>query len=307
MKTLFCDVDAVTGPLLRDAGIDQQQCTHKSVQECDESMLEDCEVLSVFVHSHVTKDILEKMPKLRLIALRSTGFDNVDVVYCKERHITVCNVPSYGENTVAEYVFAMLLQVARNLPRCGTPCALDPKEYTPGFDLAGKTMAIIGTGHIGQHVARIALGFGMHVVAFDVRENEGLQKGGVRYMALQDALSCADIVTLHTPLLPSTVHMFGKKEFDAMKQEVIFINTARGALVDSGALQINLQNRKILYALLDVCEDEWIEKIVSYPQVLYTPHVAYNTVEATKRIIHSTIENMKNFEIGKVLNTVSGT
>jgi D-lactate dehydrogenase len=211
------------------------------------------EIISTFIYSALGPDVLGRLPALRMIATRSTGYDHVDLTYCKERGILVCNVPTYGENTVAEHVFALLLAISHRLLDAVEKAHRGPfsPEGLQGFDLQGKTLGVIGTGGIGRHVIRIAKGFGMEVVAFDVKPDPGLARTlAFRYASLDQVLGAAEIITLHAPATPDT------PEFARMKDGVVIINTARGSLIDSRALIQALRSGKVAGAGLDVLPDE---------------------------------------------------
>ena len=211
------------------------------------SKFSDAEIVSTFFLSELDRHVLEKLPALKLIATRSTGFDHIDTAYCVERGITVSNVPTYGGNTVAEHVFALLLTISHRM-REAIDCARNG-EFSPlglqGFDLQGKTLGVIGVGSIGGHVIRIARGFEMKVVACDLRPDEELaQKLGFRYAPFEDALSAADVLTLHVPATPETANLLSHSEFARMKDGVVLINTARGNLIDVQALIEALRTRQ---------------------------------------------------------------
>ncbi len=295
----------------------------------------EAEVVSVFVgHSHISGELMDAMPKLRLIATRSTGFDHIDLQAASERDITVVNVPNYGENTVAEHAFTLLLALARRLPR--TLETTKEGVYSPtelsGFDLKGKTFGIVGMGRIGQHSARIGKGFGMDVVGFDVFEKPELaEEIGFRYAPLDEVLASADIVTLHAPLVPENVHLINTARLKQMKQGAILINTARGELVDTHALIAALESGHLAGAGLDTIEGERFlneqieintvldnkttketlinlaetEALLRMPQVVVTPHSAYNTVEAVGRINTITTDNIIKFWYGETPNKIN--
>ena len=198
----------------------------------------DAEIVSTFIYSALGRDVLAKLPQLKLVATRSTGYDHIDTRYCAEHGVTVCNVPTYGENTVAEHVFALLLAISHRLreamerARSGrfTPDGLE------GFDLQGKTLGVVGTGNIGRHVIRIARGFAMTVLAFDVKPQPALARDlGFTYAGMDDLLARSDIVTLHVPALPQTRHLIDAAAVARMKPGAILINTARGSVVELAA------------------------------------------------------------------------
>ena len=228
----------------------------------NENLNPDTEVLSVFVTSSITKEIIDKLPKLRLIACRSTGYNNIDLDAAKTRDITVANVPTYGDVTVAEYAFALLLSLTRKIPQVveAENENVKPRELN-GQDLAGKTLGVIGTGHIGQRVISIANGFGMKVLAYDKFPNQNLLNEYVfEYTDLDKVLADSNIVTLHVPFFPDSNHLISEKELKKMKQDAILINTARGELIDTKALVEELQSGHLGGAALDVIS--WILKLL---------------------------------------------
>lgn len=290
------------------------------------------EVISIFVNSTVTREIIEKLPKLKLIACRSTGFNNVDLDAASEHGIAVVNVPTYGEATVAEYAFTLLLALKRKLPQ-----SLDflSKQTSvtelKGGDLNGKIIGVVGTGHIGQHVVKIAKGFEMRVVAYDPFAREELAKEyGFEYLSLEDLLKSSDVVTLHAPLTPENQHLINKQRLSLMKPSAVLINTARGELVDSKALADALEKNQLAGAALDVLEGEQLfdmhEEVAllrsgmlpektgiqslalmalnKMPNVILTPHNAFNTEEAIGRINSTTCENIIKFWYGDTPNQV---
>lgn len=294
----------------------------------------DVEVISLFVNSNLTRQIMERMPRLRLIALRSTGYDNVDLSYTAERGITVVNVPSYGENTVAEHAFALLLALARKLiPTVeSTEQGLFKSHEHIGIDLQGKTFGIIGLGRIGKHAAKIARGFGMNVVAHDTHSDEEFNKQyGVKMLPFREVLNESDIVSLHAPMTASNYHLMNDHTISEMKLGSILINTARGELVENRALIRALRDGRLSGAGLDAIEGEkYLDRkalenaisnnstapssfehatenylLLQMPNVVVTKHVAFNTVEAIKRINDITAKNIIDFWHGSIPNKVS--
>lgn len=291
------------------------------------------EIISVFVSSTVTKEMIAAMPKLKLIACRSTGVNNVDLDATQEHNIQVVNVPTYGENTVAEYAFTLILALARKLSitqNAVRAAQIDMSELT-GFDLSGKTLGVIGMGHIGQHMAKIAKGFGMKVLAFDPKHTDSLaEQLGFSYAELEDVVSKSDIVSIHVPYLPTTHHLINADLLSKAKKNMVLINTARGEIVDTKALIDALHNKIIAGAGLDVIEGEKLlnvkEELIllrreqipadvledsmevhvlkTMPNVIVTPHNAYNTTEAIERINSTTTSNIKEYLQGKTSNSV---
>jgi D-lactate dehydrogenase len=292
----------------------------------------DAEIVSTFIYSKLGRDVLEKLPVLKLIATRSTGYNHIDTHYCAERDIMVSNVPTYGENTVAEHVFALLLTISHRLREAMERARSG--RFTPegleGFDLQGKTLGVIGTGNIGRHVIRIARGFAMQVLAFDVKPNSQLAaEMGFRYASMDELLAGSDIVTLHVPALPQTEHLIDERAIARMKQGAIIINTARGSIVEARALIEALRSGKLSGAGLDVLPDEPLIReeaelissifanqqdirelvadhiLLNMPNVIVTPHSAFNTREAIARITITTVANIVSFLGGAPANVVA--
>lgn len=301
------------------------------IESTDLDALKECEVLSVFIYSQVSAEIIEKLPKLKLIVTRSTGFDHIDLEAAHARNITVSNVPSYGENTVAEHTFALILALSRNIHKSHVRRLANDFsiEGLQGFDLKGKTLGVIGAGKIGLHVIKIAKGFGMEVIAYDAFENRFLSEVlDFKYAPLETLLQQSDIVTLHTPYMKSTHHLINQQNIRFLKRGSILINTARGELVETEALIQGLDEGILSGAGLDVIEGELIireEKelltqkvssaevealatdhaLLSRDNVVYTPHIAFYSREALERILSTTIDNIECYAIGQCKNTVS--
>jgi D-lactate dehydrogenase len=293
----------------------------------------EAEVICPFIYSELNAKSLDHFPHVRLIATRSTGIDHIDQSYCAEHDILVCNVPTYGESTVAEHVFALLLTISHN-----TFHAIDrtrkgdfSMQGLRGFDLAGKTIGVIGTGNIGEHVIRIAKGFGMHVVAFDVQPREQLARElGFAYQPLDRLLADADVITLHVPGTSKTRHMISHDQFQKMKDGTVLINTARGCIVDVQALMQAFADGKVHAAGLDVLPEEpavreeaellhsFFQKkhnletllanhvLLRLRNVYITPHSAFCTQEAVRRILDVTIQNIAAFDRGEPQNVALG-
>ncbi len=286
----------------------------------------DAEVISTFIGSRLDATVLEKLINLKLIATRSTGFDHIDLNYCRDRHITVCNVPNYGSDTVAEHAFAMLLAITHKLEAAlyATRHGVFSTQGLRGMDLFGKTLGVIGTGNIGSSMVRIAHGFGMNIVACDLIENHELVlKYGVQYMDFNEALENSDVISIHVPGGNETRHMFGDAEFSRLQKGAILINTSRGDVVDTFSLIRALTDGRLAAAGLDVlpaerelrgCFGDAVEiehllhanhTLMNMPNVIVTPHNAFNTFEAVRRIIMLTINNIKAYIAGQPVNVVS--
>jgi D-lactate dehydrogenase len=292
----------------------------------------DAEALSPFIYSDLSADVLNHMGRLKLIATRSTGFDHIDLEYCKANNITVCNVPVYGDNTVAEHVFALLLAISHKMI-----AAVDRTRRgdfslkgLQGFDLLGKTLGVIGTGSIGRCVIEIAKGFRMDVLASDVRPDQELaSRLGFRYVEMDQLLASSDIITLHVPSNEKTRNLISDKEFARMKEGVVLINTARGAVLDIKALAKAIGEGKVAAAGLDVLPEEggireeaellrsvYDKKhdletmllnhiLLRLRNVIITPHSAFNTREAVERILSTTVGNIAFFIGGEPENVIS--
>jgi D-lactate dehydrogenase len=304
----------------------------RSFEETPKEVLDSAEILSIFVSHQCKADEMAKLPNLKLIAARSTGFDYVDIPLARSRGIEVVYVPSYGENTVAEFAFALLLALSRKVPEAHeqvTETGSFVQGSLRGFDLAHKTIGVIGTGRIGAHVIKMAKGFDMNVVAYDPYPKQGLdQELGFRYVGFEELLSLSDVITLHAMLADSTRHMINESSINHIKRGAVLINTARGGLVQTSALVKALEEGIISAAGLDVLEEEGdmsdemklltdphpkLEELknvlannylINHPRVIVTPHIAFNTEEAVKRILDTTIENITSFTKGETKNRV---
>ncbi len=294
--------------------------------------LGDPEALLVFIYSKITSDVLAQFPSLRLISTLSTGYDHIDLAACAARGVTVCNVPSYGENTVAEQAFALLLALTRKIiPSVNRTRVGDFRlDDLRGMDLAGKTIGVIGTGRIGQHMIRMAKGFGMTVIAYDpFPKPELVTELGFTYGELATVLRDSDVVSLHCPATAETRHLLNEERLLTMKPDAILINTARGSLIDTQALVRVLDHGHLGAVGLDVLEEEYAviderqllspsfhasvdmktvladHVLLSHPRVIVTPHNAFNTREGLQRILDTTIENIRAFTDGHPMNVVS--
>ena len=291
----------------------------------------DADIVSPFVYSDLARPVLEQLPQLKFIATRSTGFDHIDLEYCADRNIKVSNVPTYGERTVAEHVFALLLSISHKIPEAvnRTRQGDFSQKGLQGFDLGGRTMGIIGTGNIGLKTIRIARGFDMEVLACDRQPNvQAAAELGFSYVEMPELLARSDIISLHVPGNKHTHHLLSTAQFAAMKDGVVLINTARGTVVDIKALLHALADGKVSAAGLDVLAEEpaireeaellrslFTRKhdlealladhvLLHMKNVIITPHSAFNTREAVQRILKTTIENIDGFLQGENVNPV---
>lgn len=308
-------------------------CTGAPLSADNAAVYADADVLSPFVNSKLDAPTLAMFPNLKFVAARSTGYDHIDTAAATARNIVISNVPDYGDATVAEHTFALLLAVARHLvaaverTRQGNFLQTDLR----GFELRGKILGVIGTGRIGRRVIEIAKGFGMKVIASDIRPDQAYAKAhGFQYRERDRLLAEADVVTLHVPATSKTIGMLSDREFMLMKPEAVLINTARGNIIDTPALVRILSAGRLKAVGLDVLPEEPLIReeamifradaqsdydlkalvanhaLLRFPNVLVTPHIAYNTDSAVKRIIDVTLENIRAFVRGRPQNVVVG-
>jgi D-lactate dehydrogenase len=308
------------------------------------------EAVSVFISTRVDCAFLDRLPALRLIATRSRAVDHVDLAACQQRGITVCHVAEYGENTVAEHTFALMLALTRRLRELMIFAQTKAKfsyEEARAMELCGKTLGIVGMGRVGRRVSRLAQAFLMNVVAFEPAgmPPEIAEKGGFRWLHLNELLGVADIVSLHVNLSPWTHHMMNAETFALCKRGALIINTARGRLIETDALRAALDSGQIGGAGLDVLEEERVMRqpasavmtdqilqhlhsdseqvptrrnlhdldrimqshaLLARPNVVFTPHVAFNSVEAVEKIVLETVRNIRAFADGAPVNVVTG-
>jgi D-lactate dehydrogenase len=292
------------------------------------------EVISVFTNSVINKEIVDLLPNLKLVNTSSTGYDHVDIEYCKSKNIKVSNVPSYGSVTVAEFAFTLLLGLSRKIIKANNQLRQDDSfNIIPlrGFDLKGKTLGVVGTGRIGKNVIKIAKGFGMNVIACDMHPDlDFMKENNFEYKTFDEIISNSDVITLHAPFCKENCHIINKETIAKMKKGVYLINTARGELVDTNALIWGLKEGIIAGAGLDVLEGERSLKeeikvlsspqamelkdykvlvedhvLIDMPNVIVTPHIAFYSKEAEHEIIKTTEENIKNFIDNKPQNLVN--
>jgi D-lactate dehydrogenase len=275
-----------------------------------------------FVNDQLDELTLEALWKLgtRLVALRSAGFNNVDLLAAERLGFKVSRVPSYSPHAVAEHAAGILLCLNRNIHKAffRVRNLNFSTEGLLGFDLLGKTVGIIGTGRIGIAFAEIMKGFGTEVLAFDTRPNQILVEEGVlNYVELPELYRRSDVISLHAPLTPSTHHLINHESIAMMKRGVFLINTSRGALIDAKALIEGLKSGQIGAAGLDVYEeeegifyenlsdgvlqDDVLARLLTFPNVLITSHQGYLTREALSEIAESALTSITEFEQGREL------
>jgi len=298
--------------------------------ELTQEQFDETAVISLFIHSEITEELLSKFKNLRLIATRSTGFNHIDIDACKKRHIAVLNVEDYGKTSVAQFAIGIMITLVRNV----IPAIEDVKKQSAcincynGRDLSNMTLGIIGTGTIGSQVAKIAFSLGMKILAFDVVNNDEI-KDFAHYVEFDELITNSDIITLHTPYTESNYHLIGKEQLAKMKDGVYIINTARGELIDIEALYNSVISGKVKGVALDVLECEFLNfnddnftdnlstagsdclsktilawKLLEKPNVILTPHIAYATYEAVNKILTDSLSGIKEYFNGGNANRV---
>ena len=281
------------------------------------NLAEGFDAVCVFVNDELDRATLSVLSEkgIKLIALRCAGFNNVDLEAAHEFGLTVVRVPAYSPHAVAEHALALIMTLNRKTHKAYNRVREGNfnLERLDGFDLYGKTVAVIGTGKIGEVFARIMKGIGCNVVAYDKFPNEKLEKEEIlQYMSLDDIWPSADIVSLHCPLTPETHHLINDDTLAQMKDRVMVVNTSRGKLVDTEAAITALRFGKIGYLGIDVYEqeenlffkdlsemiirDEKMMRLMAFPNVLVTGHQAYFTETALSQIALVTLQNITNFD-----------
>lgn len=292
------------------------------VETLDQELLDNTNIISVFINSFVNKAVIDKFKNLRIISTRSTGYDHICVNSCQYRNIAVVNVVNYGETSVAQFTFGLILALIRKLPQADRFMKMRggvSKSFI-GRDISKLTLGVVGTGAIGAAVCKIGKSFGMKLLGFDInKKQELIEKFDVEYLSLEELVENSDIISLHLPYLPKNYHLFNDKLFSQCRDNMYFINTSRGELVDVEALYKYFERGKIAGIALDVlaCEDvcmqcfeltqkmddvpfdclleaQYIEKLSKYDNVLLTPHIAYETQDAIDYILEKTMENIRN-------------
>jgi len=293
----------------------------EALNEKNVELVSDVNVISPFIYSNLNSKVIDKAKKLKLISTRSTGFNHIDIKTAKAKRISVANVPYYGENTVAEHTFALILALSRNLHKAYVRTIRNDFDLKglQGFDLKGKTLGVIGAGSIGVHVIKIARGFGMNVIASDTNHNHILAELlDFKYESLETLLKNSDIITLHCPYNKHTHHLLNMNNIKIVKKGTLFINTARSGLIEPEALYYAVDKNIFGGIGLDVFEGEELLKeenqmltknvsvdhlesllkrniLLRKENVIITPHMAFDSIEAVERIMDTTIDNIKSF------------
>lgn len=310
----------------------KESLNEDTVKKLEQEHKDKAMVISVFVDSEVTEEVIHHFKNLRIITARSTGYDHINSVACQKRNISILNVANYGSTSVAQYTMGLILALERNIVT--SAACLKGWEKTNerfvGRDLSKLTIGIVGTGAIGSAVCKLAHVFGMQILTYDLYpKHELTEKYNVQYVTLENLLKKSDVVTLHTPFTGDNKNMISYAQFSMMKSSAFIINTSRGEIVDICALKDALDTKKIKGAALDVlnCEEcnlkchsenisldeiklECVEdvrvarELVKYPNVIITPHIAYETQDAIDYILQCTfdgiIDNIKGGHMHRV-------
>lgn len=280
------------------------------------NLIDHSDAVCAFVNDKLNAEVLEALSKkgVKYIALRCAGFNNIDLEAAKHLGIRVCRVPAYSPEAVAEHAMAMILTLNRKTHKAYNRVREQNFALNGlmGFNLYQKTIGVIGTGNIGVAFAKIAKGFGARILAFDIAENQQLKDIVIEYCSLEHLFAESDIISLHCPLIEATHHLINKDSIQKMKKNVMIINTSRGGLIDTKAVIQGLKDHHIGYLGIDVyeqeeklffrdlsqtiIEDDTIQRLMSFPNVLVTAHQAFFTAEALEQIANTTLESLYHFE-----------
>ncbi|MDR1167261.1 MAG: hypothetical protein LBK53_00010 [Heliobacteriaceae bacterium] len=293
----------------------------QTIREIPQEIKDNASVISVFIDSEITKEIINGFKNLRLITTRSTGVNHINLRACRKKNVAVINVENYGSTSVVQYTAGLMIALVRNIIPASQSVANPSKcaEFT-GRDLTKLTIGIVGTGATGGAMAKLCTAFGMDVLAFDVIEKKELE---LKYTDMATLIKNSDIITLHLPYTGDNFHMFSQREFEMMKKGSYFINTSRGELIKTKDLYKALKNGHLAGAALDVltCESysfkcnklaenaqtsssscieeaEIVKKMIKLPNVVITPHIAYETQDSIDYILEQTIAGIKDFIAG---------
>lgn len=314
IKVAFYDAKPYDKPSFERYGEDhgmQFRFLETKLNEDTVGLANGCDAVCVFVNDTVNAAVIERLYALgvKLIALRSAGYNNVDVQAAFGK-IHVVHVPAYSPYAVAEHAIALLLTSVRRIHKAynRTRDFNFSLSGLTGFDFHGKTVGVIGTGKIGRIFIDICRGFGMKVIAYDPYPAEG---SGIEYVSLDDLFARSDVISLHCPLSDSTFHTVNADAIAKMKKGVVIVNTSRGALIDAEALLDGIKSRKIGAACLDVYEeeadiffedrsghildDDLLSRLISMPNVIVTSHQAFLTEEALGNIAETTVNNIRSY------------
>lgn len=262
----------------------------------------------------VPADLIRKFPdSVELICEAGTGYNNIDIAAAKEKNITVCNVPGYSTDSVAQLAFSFILNLSSSIKQ--QQLMIQQKRFdsftrflqVPHSEIRGKVLGVIGSGTIGKQVIKIALAFGMKILSYDLNP-VSWDDVNVESASIDDLLKQSDFVTLHCPLTPDTKHLLDKNKFNLMKPTAFVVNTSRGALINENDLIEALKNKQIAGAALDVLDPEppsLDNPLFEMENVILTPHIGWQTFEARQRLVERLTENISSFINGKAVNVVN--
>ncbi|MFI0541187.1 2-hydroxyacid dehydrogenase [Streptomyces sp. WSLK1-3] len=321
MEILAFGVQADEKPLIESAfaGHHDVRCLDVFLNEDTAPIATGCETVSTSVNAELGARVLEILAAggTRMIAQRSTGYNNIDLKAAERLGMTVARVSYYSPYSVAEFAWTLAMAVNRRVVRASTRTRdFDFRlDGLMGRDMHGRTAGVLGTGKIGEAFARIAHGFGMRLLGWDVAENPACRELGMTYVPKEQLLAESDLITLHVPLMPQTTHLVDADALKTMKDDAILVNTSRGGLIDTAALVTELRAGRFAGVGLDVyeaeaglfyvdrsleaIEDDTLARLVTFPNVLVTSHQAYYTEDAVGQIIDATVRNVLDYEAGR--------
>ncbi|MEU6251823.1 2-hydroxyacid dehydrogenase [Streptomyces sp. NPDC047043] len=321
MEILAFGVQADEKPLIERAfrGHHEVRCLDVFLNEDTAPIANGYEVVSTSVNAELGPRVLEFLSAggTRMIAQRSTGFNNIDIEAAERLGMTIARVSYYSPYSVAEFAWSLAMAVNRRIVRASTRTRdFDFRlDGLMGRDMHGRTVGVLGTGKIGEAFTRIAHGFGMRLLGWDVAENPGCLELGMKYVPKEQLLAESDLVTLHVPLMPETQRLIDAEALKTMKDDAILINSSRGGLIDTAALVAELREGRFTGVGLDVyeaeaglfyvdrsleaIEDDILARLVTFPHVLVTSHQAYYTEDAVGQIIDATVRNVLDYTAGR--------
>ncbi|GAA4081573.1 2-hydroxyacid dehydrogenase [Streptomyces sp. NPDC048491] len=321
MEILAFGVQADEKPLIEKAfeGRHEVRCLDVFLTEDTAPIATGYEVISTSVNANLNAQVLQSLAVggTQMIAQRSTGFNNIDLDVAARLGLTVARVSYYSPYSVAEFAWTLAMAVNRRIVRASNRTRdFDFRlDGLLGRDLRGRTVGVLGTGKIGEAFTRIAHGFGMNLLGWDVAQNPACVELGMKYVDKDELFASADVISLHVPLLPSTHHIVGREELAAMKDDAILVNSSRGGLVDTDALVGELRKGRFAGVGLDVyeaeaglffldksleaVEDDTLARLVTFPNVVVTSHQAYYTQDAVAQIVEATVENVAAYAEGR--------
>ncbi|SDN84743.1 D-lactate dehydrogenase [Streptomyces sp. cf386] len=321
MEILAFGVQADEKPLIERAfqGHHEVRCLDVFLNEDTALIATGYEVVCTSVNCDLGRRVLQTLAAggTRMVAQRSTGFNNIDLLVAERLAMTVARVSYYSPHSVAEFAWTLAMAVNRRIVRASTRTRdFDFRlDGLMGRDMHGRTAGILGTGKIGEAFTRIAHGFGMNLLGWDVAENPACLQLGMRYVPKDQLLAESDLVSLHVPLMPETRRLIDADALRTMKDDAILINSSRGGLIDTAALVAELRDGRFTGVGLDVYEaeaglffldksleavgDDTLARLVTFPNVLVTSHQAYYTEDAVGQIIETTLENVLDYRAGR--------